>query len=103
MKKKKPIPDVTEILENFDEKTKFAVRNPEQAKEKAMNELLEEAERINNSVFKDIRTVTIGDYINSALNYQVFSSSSAEKSSYFIYYVLYEQQKRLKEHNSYVN
>jgi len=107
---KKPIPDVTEILKMYDKtlkKTKkYTINSPEKAKEKAMNRIEQESDRINRGVYRDFTTITLGDYISAAhtFNREMMSSSmdSAQKAAYFTLFAFEERAKRISEHTQYV-
>ena len=105
--KKKLIPDVTEILDSFDKKNKFAVKHPKDAKEKAMQELMQNEDEINEKVMRDFTTITLGDYIGAAhaFNREMMSPSmdAQQRSAYFTLFAFEERAKRIYEHYSYIH
>jgi len=105
--KKKLIPDVSEIIEALDDKTKFSVKCPKAAKEKAMNDLMDSEEERNEMVFKDFTTITLGDYISAAhaFNREMMSPSmdAQQRSAYFTLFAFEERAKRIYEHCSYIH
>ena len=104
--KKKDIPDITEILRMVDDRMKYAIKHPEDAKEKAMNDIYDNEEQINNSVYRDFTTITLGDYIGAAhtFNREVMSPSmdEAQRAAYFTLFAFEERAKRIQEHYSHV-
>ena len=106
MTKKKDIPDITEILRMVDDRMKYAIKNPTEAKEKAMKDIYDNEEEINNSVYKDFTTITLGDYIGAAhtFNREMMGASmdSAPKAAYFTLFAFEERAKRIQEHYNYV-
>ena len=107
MTKKKDIPDVTEILKMVDEKLKFAIKHPQEAREKAMDYIEENEEFINESVFKDFTTITLGDYINAAHTYnrEMMGSKldSTQEAAFFTLFAFEERAKRIQSHYQYIN
>jgi len=104
--KKKQIPDVTEILEAFDKKNKFTIRHPKLAKEKAMNDLIQRENEINEMAVRDFTTITLGDYINAAhaLNRECVGTQDAEqRSAYFTLFAFEERAKRIFQHYTYIH
>jgi len=106
MTKKKPTPDIAEILKMVDEKIKFSIKHPSEAKEKAMDYIEENEESINESVLKDFATITLGDYISAA---QVFNREAmgaamdeTQRAAYFTLFAFEERAKRIQEHYTYV-
>tara|TARA_Y100001938_G_scaffold75442_1_gene104442 strand:- start:1907 stop:2230 length:324 start_codon:yes stop_codon:yes gene_type:complete len=106
MTKKKDIPDITEILRMVDDRMKYAIKHPAGAKEKAMNDIYENEDRINNSVYRDFTTITLGDYIGAAhaFNREMMSPSmdTEQRAAYFTLFAFEERAKRIQEHYSYV-
>ena len=106
--KKKPIPDITDILKMYDkeDKDRYAISHPSAAKEKAMNYIEENSDKINESVYKDFTTITLGDYISAAhtFNREMMSASmdAHSKAAYFTLFAFEERARRIKEHYSYV-
>jgi NACalpha-BTF3-like transcription factor len=104
--KKKQIPDVSEILESFDKKTKFSIKKPKVAKEKAMQDLMDNEEMINEAVYKDFSTITLGDYISAAhaFNREMMSSNldNDQRAAYFTLFAFEERAKRISEHFTYI-
>jgi hypothetical protein len=105
--KKKLIPDVSEITEAFDEKTKFRVKDPKIAREKAMKDLMDNEEERNAMAYKDFTTITLGDYIGAAhaLNREMLNPSmdATQRSAYFTLFAFEERAKRIYEHYSYIH
>ena len=107
MTKKKLIPDVSDILGVANDKMKFSIKKPTEAKEKAMNEIEENAERINTSLYKDFATLTLGDYINAA---QVFNREmmgtgmdDSQRAAYFTLFAFEERAKRISDHYTHIH
>ena len=104
--KKKPIPDITEILKMVDQKLKFSIKHPHKAKEKAMEYIEENEESINNSLFKDFATITLGDYISAAhaFNREALGGSmdATQRAAYFTLFAFEERAKRIQEHYTHV-
>ena len=107
-KSKKPIPNIADILEMFDIKSEegYAVRSPEEGKEKAEEDLREQ-EELTASVFRDFSTITIGDYINAAhaFNREMMGSKldADQEMAYFTLFAFEERAKRMSEHYTYIN
>jgi len=105
--KKKLIPDVSEIIEALDQKTKFSVKDPKLAKEKAMKDLMDNEDERNAMVYKDFTTITLGDYIGAAhaLNREMMNPSmdAEQRSAYFTLFAFEERAKRIHEHYSYIH
>ena len=107
-KSKKPIPNIADILEMFDIKSEeeYAVRSPEEGKEKAEEDLREQ-EELTASVFRDFSTITIGDYINAAhaFNREMMGSKldADQEMAYFTLFAFEERVKRMSEHYTYIN
>ena len=105
--KKKPIPDVLEILEACDERLQFAIKNPKAAKESAMKRLLEDGEDTEGVVMQDFSTITLGDYISAAHSYNREMMGSAadsqQRAAYYTLFAFEERAKRLKEHHTHIN
>tara|TARA_R100000664_G_C2681304_1_gene89195 strand:- start:256 stop:579 length:324 start_codon:yes stop_codon:yes gene_type:complete len=106
MKKKPTIPDISEILKMVDDRMKYAIKSPEQAREKAMNEIYENEERINQSLYKDFTTITLGDYIGAAhaFNRETMGTpmDAEQRAAYFTLFAFEERAKRIQEHYTYV-
>ena len=107
-KSKKPIPNIADILEMFDIKSEeYAVRSPEEGKEKAEEDLREQEEKLTASVFRDFSTITIGDYINAAhaFNREMMGSKldANQEMAYFTLFAFEERAKRMSEHYTYIN
>ena len=106
MTKKKPIPDISEILEMIDKKVKFSIKPPHKAKEKAMEQIEENADDLNNSLLRDFATITLGDYISAAhaFNREAMSSSmdASQRAAYFTLFAFEERAKRIQEHYTHV-
>lgn len=104
--KKKPIPDVSDILEAFDNKNKFAIKHPAIAKEKAMEDLRNREEDINAMAARDFNTITLGDYISAAhvYNREIMGGTidAEQRSAYFTLFAFEERAKRICEHFSYI-
>tara|TARA_R100000808_G_scaffold5550_1_gene16824 strand:+ start:1651 stop:1956 length:306 start_codon:yes stop_codon:yes gene_type:complete len=99
---KKTIPDVSEILNACDKKTRFSIRRPEDAKEKAVEDMLEnEAPGM-----MDFTTMTLGDLIGAAhsFNREMLSSAADtdQRVAYFTLFAFEERAKRLQEHFEHV-
>jgi hypothetical protein len=108
MKKKKPtIPDISEILDMIDEKLKFSIKHPSKGKEKAMDYIEENEERITASVLKDFTTITLGDYINAAqvYNREMMGSKldATQELAFFTLFAFEERAKRLSDHYQHIN
>jgi len=107
MKKKKLIPDVSDILEAFDNENKFTIKHPKVAKEKAMKDLSDREDEINERAVRDFSTITLGDYISAAhvYNRECMTSSldSQQRSAYFALFAYEERAKRILEHYSYIH
>ena len=107
MTKKKLIPDIAEILDMIDDKLKFSIKHPEEAKEKAMDYIEENEERINASVFKDFTTITLGDYINAAqvYNREMMGTKvdATQEAAFFTLFAFEERAKRIYDHYQYIN
>ena len=103
---KKPIPDVTDILESFDKKAKFKIRKPNIAKEKAMKDLKEREESPNGELgFADFSTITLGDLISAAhtFNRECMSSMTADqRTAYFTLFAAEERANRIIHHYTYI-
>ena len=86
---------------------KYAIKDPSQGKEKAMNEIYENEERINASVFKDFTTITLGDYINAAqvYNREMMGSKvdATQEAAFFTLFAFEERAKRIYDHYQYIN
>ena len=107
-KNKKPIPNIADILEMFDIKSEeYAVRSPEEGKEKAEADLKEREEELTASVFRDFSTITIGDYINAAhaFNREMMGSKldANQEMAYFTLFAFEERAKRISDHYTYIN
>jgi hypothetical protein len=104
--KKKDIPDITEILRMVDDRMKYSIKNPKEAREKAMNEIYENEEEINESVYRDFTTITLGDYISAAhaFNREMLGApmDEAQRAAYFTLFAFEERAKRIQEHYTYV-
>jgi hypothetical protein len=107
MTKKKDIPDIAEILRMVDDRMKYAIKDPADAKEKAMNEIYENEERINASVLKDFTTITLGDYINAAqvYNREMMGTKvdATQEAAFFTLFAFEERAKRIYDHYQYIN
>ena len=107
MKKKKQIPDVTSILKAFDDENKFAIKHPTAAKERAMEDLNDREDEINEKVMRDFTTVTLGDYISAAHIYNrecmTANLDSQQRSAYYTLFAFEERSKRIIQHYSYIH
>jgi len=114
-KKKKPIPDISEILDMFNESAKvveeayasFAIETPQKAREKKMLDTEEQEKKIEDILFRDFNTITLGDYINAAqvYNREMMGSkgTSPQEAAYFTLFAFEERLKRIVEHHTYIN
>jgi len=104
--KKKDIPDITEILKMVDDRMKYAIKDPKEAREKAMNEIYENEEQINESVYRDFTTITLGDYISAAhaFNRETMGTpmDAEQRAAYFTLFAFEERAKRIQEHYTFV-
>ena len=72
------------------------------------NKYIEEnEERINESVFKDFTTITLGDYINAAqiYNREMMGSKldATQEAAFFTLFAFEERAKRIHDHYQYIN
>lgn len=90
-----------------DDKIKYAIRDPKKARERAMNDIYENEEEINESVYRDFTTITLGDYISAAhaFNRETMGSpmDAAQRAAYFTLFAFEERAKRIEEHYTYIN
>jgi hypothetical protein len=105
--KKKLIPDVKEILEMVDEKMKFYVKKPDDAKKRAEDKQRENLEKIQKAFFTDFTSITFGDYINAFHSFNrestTVSMDSRQKTAYYTFFAYEESLKRLDESVSHIN
>lgn len=102
---KKPIPDVTEILESFDKKNKFKIKHPKVAKEKAMKDLKIREENPNELGLADFNTITLGDLISAAhtFNRECMSNMTPDqRTAYFTLFAIEERTNRIIHHHTYI-
>ena len=89
-----------------DDRMKYAIKDPKEAREKAMNEIYENEEQINQSLYKDFTTITLGDYISAAhaFNRETMGTpmDAEQRAAYFTLFAFEERAKRIQEHYTFV-
>ena len=107
MTKKKLIPDVSEILGQLDGKLKFGIRNPKEVKENNVDKIEESEKKLQESMFRDFNTLTLGDYIAAAhiYNREMMGSKpdATQEMAYFTLFAFEERAKRLMDHYTYIH
>jgi hypothetical protein len=107
MNKKKPIPNVLEILEALDKESKFSIKKPEQAKERAVIQHDKTEQEEGAAMLQDFSAITLGDYISAAhsFNREMMGSNvgAHQKAAYFTLFAFEERAKRMEEHYTYIN
>jgi hypothetical protein len=106
MTKKKNIPDVEEILQMVDEKLKYSIKKPDEAKQSHYAAIAERRKRAEESFFKDFTSITFGDYINAihSFNREMMSNMDPiQKAAYYTFFAYEESIKRIDKAETEIN
>ena len=89
-----------------DEKLKYSIKKPEQARAVAERALAEKRTRAQEAFFKDFTSITFGDYINAAHSFNremMTSMDSIQKAAYYTFFAYEESLKRLDKLETEIN